>query len=295
MSKKLSGLGRGLQSLIPDKPTKLAPKEKTDNIFYVATAKVRPNPNQPRNDFEPNALKELADSIKKYGILQPLLVSKIEMESPRGLDVSYELIAGERRLRAAKLAGLPEVPVIIKDNIDEGRMKLEVALIENIQREDLNPIEEAEAYAKLASEFGLTQKDVAAKVGKSREAVTNSIRLLGLAGNIKEALRAGKISKTHARGLLAFEDETKRQQMFKQILAGTFSARSLEENAREHKVNKNDSVQQAINSRFESLQQNLARNLSAPVLIRSGASGGRIEIRFATLEELNKIVKVILD
>ncbi|OGN28807.1 MAG: hypothetical protein A3A33_03435 [Candidatus Yanofskybacteria bacterium RIFCSPLOWO2_01_FULL_49_25] len=293
--KKQSGLGRGLQSLIPNKPTKLIPKEKTDNIFYIQTAKVRPNPNQPRQDFDPSALKELADSIKKYGVLQPLLVSKIELESPRGLDVSYELIAGERRLRAAKLAGLPEVPVIIKDNIDEGKMKLEVALIENLQREDLNPIEEAEAFASLASEFKLTQKEIADRVGKSRESVANGMRLLGLAPNIKEGLRAGKISKTHARALLAFEDDSKRQEVFKQILAGSFAARDVEHSARDHKVNKNNLAQQAINTRFVDLQNNLAKNLSAPVLIRSGAAGGRIEIRFATLEDLNKIVKVILD
>src|SRR3989344_432825 len=293
--KKQSGLGRGLQSLIPNKPTKLIPKEKTDNIFYIQTAKVRPNPNQPRQDFDPSALKELADSIKKYGVLQPLLVSKIELESPLGLDVSYELIAGERRLRAAKLAGLPEVPVIIKDNIDEGKMKLEVALIENLQREDLNPIEEAEAFASLASEFKLTQKEIADRVGKSRESVANGMRLLGLAPNIKEGLRARKISKTHARALLAFEDDSKRQEVFKQILAGSFAARDVEHSARDHKVNKNNLAQQAINTRFVDLQNNLAKNLSAPVLIRSGAAGGRIEIRFATLEDLNKIVKVILD
>lgn len=292
--KKLSGLGRGLQSLIPSHPTKLAPKEKTDNIFYVETAKIRANPNQPRHDFDHEALKELADSIKKYGILQPLLVSKIEQETTRGLDVQYELIAGERRLRAAKLAGMPNVPVIIKDNFDGDRLKLEVALIENLQREDLNPIDEAEAFAKLSGDFKLTQREIAAKVGKSREVIANSIRLLNLEPNIKEGLRSGKISKTHARALLAFADESKRQEVFKQILAGAYSAHDVEQATRDHKVQRNNVAAQAINSRFVELQTNLSQNLSAPVLIRSGASGGRIEIRFATLEELNNIVKTIL-
>jgi ParB family chromosome partitioning protein len=290
--RKLFGLGRGLESLIPAKTTKVVPKVK-DNVFYIEINKIKPNPNQPRRDFDKNGLKELAASIKKYGILQPLLVSKIEEETERGLNVHYELIAGERRLRAAKLAGLPAVPAIVKDNFSENRLKLEASLVENLQREDLNPVEEAEAYARLAGEFNLTQREIAERVAKSREAVANSVRILNLPADVKEALRAGKIARTHARALLAFKDEAKRREVFKQILAGGFAVREVETAAKEYRASAGPAA--AANPRFEELQQNLSKNLGATVFIRSGASGGSIVIKFADLEELNKIAKTILD
>ena len=135
-----------------------------ENIFYVEINRIKPNPNQPRRDFEEEGLKELAKSIRKHGVLQPLLVSKVENESPKGLEVYYHLIAGERRLRASQLAGLPQVPVIIRDDMDEEKDRLEIALVENLQRKDLNSVEEAEAYEHLSKEFGLTQKEIAEKV-----------------------------------------------------------------------------------------------------------------------------------
>src|SRR3989344_2660410 len=177
--RKMFGLGKGLNSLIPNEKH-ITPELKKDSVFYVEINKVRPNPEQPRHDFDDEGLKELSKSIRKYGILQPLLVSKVEEESNRGVNVYYQLIAGERRLRGAKLAGLPHVPVIIRDDLEEPRTNLEVALIENLQRTDLNPLEEAEAYDRLAKEFGLTQKEIAEKVAKSREVVANAIRLLVL-------------------------------------------------------------------------------------------------------------------
>lgn len=291
--KKLFGLGRGLESLIPAKTNKVTPKIQ-DNVFYIEINKIKPNANQPRRDFDKEGLKELAASIKKYGILQPLLVTKMEEETERGLDVSYELLAGERRWRAAKMAGLPHVPVIVKDNFDESRLKLEVALVENLQREDLNPLEESEAYARLASEFKLTQKDIANKVGKSREVIANAVRLLDLPADIKAALRIGKISRTHARALLAFKDESKQREMYKQILAGNVAVRDLEGAAKAHKLSEGGTSQTA-GPKFEELQQNLSKNLGTAVFIRTGASGGNIVIKFATLEELNKIAKTILD
>ncbi|MBI2063622.1 MAG: ParB/RepB/Spo0J family partition protein, partial [Candidatus Yanofskybacteria bacterium] len=200
----------------------------------------------------------------------------------------------ERRWRAAKMAGLPHVPVIVKDNFDESRLKLEVALVENIQREDLNPLEEAEAYAKLAGEFKLTQKDIANKVGKSREVVANAVRLLDLPADIKAALRIGKIGRTHARALLAFKDESKQREMYKQILAGNVAVRDLEGAAKAHRSVDGEMPHEA-GPKFEELQQNLSKNLGASVFIRTGASGGNIVIKFATLEELNKIAKTILD
>ena len=291
--KKIFTLGRGLESLIPTKsPVKVTPKAQ-DNVFYVEVNKIQPNPNQPRKDLDREGLKELAASIKKYGILQPLLVTKIERETDRGLDVEYELIAGERRWRAAQMIHLPHVPVIIKNNFDEDQLKLEVALVENLQRTDLDALDEAQAFARLAREFKLTQNEIAARVGKSRETVANSIRLLGLPANIKEALRSGKISRTHARTLLAFKDGAKQREVFKQILVGNIVVKEVEILARQHGAARKPSL--TPNPRFADLEQNLAKNLGTTVLIRDGSSGGSIVIKFANLEELNKIAKTILD
>ena len=175
MPKKLFGLGKGLGSLIPDSVAD-AVNNRRESIFFVEVTKIQPNPDQPRTDFDQEALAELARSIRKFGVLQPLLVSKMEEDLPRGRAVTYQLIAGERRWRAAQLAGLPTVPVIIRDDLTPSSSgtksnRLEVALIENLQRENLNPIEQAEAYCRLAGEFGLRQQEIAAKVGKSHEAV----------------------------------------------------------------------------------------------------------------------------
>lgn len=289
--KKLFGLGKGLNSLIPD-AKHVTPEIKKDSIFYVEINKVRPNPQQPRRDFDDDGLKELSKSIRKYGVLQPLLVSKVEEENRQGLNVYYQLIAGERRLRAAKLAGSPHVPVIIRDDLDEPKTNLEVALIENLQRTDLNPVEESEAYDRLAKEFGLTQREIAEKVSKSREAVANAIRLLGLPKDIKESLRSGKLSRAHARALLAFSDEGKQKEMYKQILAGGVSSREVESIASTAKSGRKSAKK---DSKFLELEKNLAETLKAPVLIHSTETGGKIVIRFATLQDLNKIAKSIID
>ncbi len=292
--KKSSGLGLGLGSLMGKNNLKVTPEGK-DSVFYIEVHKIRPNPNQPRRDFEPQALSDLASSIKRYGILQPILVSKMEEATDRGLNVQYEIIAGERRWRAAQQAGLSQVPVMIRENFEEERVKLELALIENIQREDLSALEEADAYAKLAADFGLTQQQIAEKVGKSREVIANTVRLLTLPDDIKAALAAGKISRTHARGLLAFKNDPARQRsMFQQILVGNFATNELEKTAKEERATQNpDKI--AANSRFNDLQQNLAQSLGTAVIIRSGASGGSISIKFADLEQLNLIIKNILD
>lgn len=292
--KKLSGLGRGLASLIPGRNTaKVVSASKEENVYNVEISHIRPNANQPRRDFDLEALAELAASIKKYGILQPLVVTRVATDTDRGRDVEYELIAGERRLRAAKMAGLPHVPVIVRDDFDEQRVRLEVALVENLQRADLNVLEEAEAYAKLASAFNLTHEQIGEKVGKSRETVSNTFRILNLPGNIKEAIRVGKIERAQARALLAFKNADQQQVMFKQLLAGKADYYSLERTAQMvHGTRKDPN---AANPKFLELQENLTKNLSAPVLIRARGGFGKIEIKFATLEELNKIAKVILD
>jgi len=289
--KKLFGLGKGLNSLIPSGNKNIKPSEARESVFYVETHKIKPNPKQPRKDFDKSGLEDLASSIKKYGILQPLLVSKEERDTSRGLEVYYELVAGERRWRAARLLNLPQVPVIIKDNLGEDKIKLELALVENLQREDLNAMEEAEAFGRLQKDFSLTQKEVGERVGKSREAVANSIRLLELPSDIKESLRAGKISRTHARALLAFKDEGKQREIYKQILSGKLVTKETEQVAAEHSGKKNKKT----DSRFKELEKNLSGSLGTLVFVKNGDKGGRIVIKFADLEELNKIVKNILD
>lgn len=290
------GLGRGLGSLIPS-PTgkKLETGESPSSIFYVETHKIKPNPQQPRKSFNDQGLKELAASIKRYGILQPLLVAKEETNTERGLDVAYQLVAGERRWRAACLLNLPQVPVVIKDALGEDRLKLELALVENLQREDLNSMEEAEAFARLQREFRLTQKEVAEKVGKTREVVANSLRFLELPPDIKESLRAGRISRTHARGLLAFRDPRQQKEIFRQILAGKMVAREVEQLAKNMGVTAARSTRQKSDSRFVELEKNLSQSLGTLVKINSREESGHIAIRFADLGELNKIVKTILD
>lgn len=301
MPKKLFGLGKGLGSLIPDSVAE-AVNARRENIFFIEVSKIQPNPDQPRTEFDQEALADLSKSIRKYGVLQPLLVSKIEEDLPRGRAVKYQLIAGERRWRAAQMAGLPQVPVIIRDDFaseetSQKSTRLEVALIENIQREDLNALEQSEAYVRLAGEFGLKQQEIADKVGKSREAVANIMRLVNLPKYAKDAVRAGKINGSQARALLSFhEDPDKQRQVYDAIMQGGFSSKDVEQVA---------SVAKAAvgrrkarhNAKFDDLMQNLTTHLATPVVIKvAGGSGhsGQIVIRFATLEELNGVVNKII-
>lgn len=290
------GLGKGLESLIPGSK-QMHPETQKEHIFYVEINKIKPNPDQPRQDFDQEGLKELSQSIRKYGVLQPLLVSKMEEESLRGRNVYYQLIAGERRLKASKLAGLPSVPVVIRDDFIKKQDRLEVALIENIQRKDLNPMEEAEAYERLANEFNLSQNEIAAKVAKSREAVANSIRLLKLPNDMKESLRGGILSRAHARALLAFGDEAKQREVYGHILGGRLSSKDVEQMASSSKPSKSKKSKLSVQemNRFQNLEKNLGEMLKVPVLIRSTDKGGHIVIKFATLQELNKVAKRIID
>ena len=282
-------------SLIPQNKD-FRPQPPREHVFYVEVAKIESNPDQPRRDFDGEALKELSKSIRRYGVLQPLLVTKVESENKNGLNVTYQLIAGERRWRAAQLAGLPQVPVIIRDDFDQKRVRLEVALIENVQRKDLNPIEEAEAYEKLAKEFNLTQQEIALKVSKSREAVANSLRLVKLPQDIKESLRSGLISRAHARALLAFSDESKQREVYGHIMGGRLSSKEVEQMASSSKPSSRKSkLSSADANRFNELQKNLSEMLKVPVLIRNTDKGGHIVIKFASLQELNKVAKRIID
>ncbi|KKU22552.1 MAG: ParB-like protein partition protein [Candidatus Nomurabacteria bacterium GW2011_GWA1_46_11] len=294
MNKKFFGLGKGLGSLIPEGSKAMQPSSQKENVFYVEVSKIAANPDQPRRDFDKEALAELATSIRKYGVLQPLLVSKVEVASAKGIDVSYNLIAGERRLRAARQAGLPHVPVIIRDDFKQDKERLEVALIENVQREDLNPIEEAEAYARLSKDFGLTQKEIAEKVGKSREVVANTIRLLNLPEDIRASLREGKIPRASARALLAFSDPVRQREMYKNILTGGLTSRDIESSASVSNPSKRKP--QRKDGKFVELEKNLAETLNTRVQIHgAAASGGKVVIKFASLEDLNSIAKKIID
>ncbi len=264
----------------------------TDAIFYIETDKIKPNPHQPRRDFNEESLKELAASIREFGILQPLVISKIEKEVESGTEVEYQLIAGERRLMAAKILGWERVPAIIK-NISQKSEQLAMAIIENLQRTDLNPIETARAYAKLQDEFGLTQREIAAKIGKSRETIANTLRLLNLAGEIQEAVAKNQINESQARLLLIIEDLTQQQNLFKELLANNLSVRELRQ-----RIKKTDSQKSMVNSQQSiiidpeilNLQEKLTELLGAKVKIEKSEKGGKIIITFYSPEEIQGII-----
>jgi len=215
-------LGKGIESLIPKKTKKIEKEDKKEIIFYVELEKISSNPFQPRKEFDQEGLKSLSESIRDYGVLQPLIVSRVGKET----SSQYELIAGERRFLASKMAGLSEVPVIIRQAQD--REKLELSLIENVQRMELNPMERAEAYQRLHEEFGLLQKDIARVCGTSREAVANSMRILDLPNEIKQGLRDQKISEGHARAMLGVKSPEKQKAVFLKTIKDGLNVREVE-------------------------------------------------------------------
>lgn len=220
-----------MESLIPKKNQKPAGEsEKKDSVFLIEVERITANPYQPRKEFDQEGLRTLSESIKDYGVLQPLVVSRAEREG----RIEYQLIAGERRLLASRMAGLTEVPVVIKESTD--KEKLEVSLIENAQRLDLNPIEKAEAFQRLHDEFGLVQKEIARICGMSREAVANTMRLLDLAIEAREAVRVKKISEGHARALLGVKSPEKQKSVFEKTVRDGLSVRETEELAKKIEV-----------------------------------------------------------
>ncbi len=231
-------VAKGLESLIPKKE-KNQPAQETsqkDFIFWIDIDKIKANPYQPRKEFDEEALNSLAESIKKYGILQPIIVHKMEKRTNSGIATEYQIIAGERRWRASTRAGLKQIPVIIKS--PSNREKLEIALIENVQRRNLNPIDKAEAYDQLRIEFNLLEKEIAQVAGVSREAVSNALRMLALPKEVREALKAEKITEGHAKALLAVKEEGLIKQLFKEILENNYSVRDVEKAAKGVKVTK---------------------------------------------------------
>ena len=300
---KFSGLGRGLESLIPKSAPlnqqqsargrddeKLREKE---SVFLIETDKIKENPFQPRRDFNEEELKSLADSIREHGILQPLIVTKIEEEIPSGIKVCYELISGERRLKAAGIAGLNFIPAIIRPKT-EAKEKLELALVENIQRADLNAIEKARGYERLIKEFGLTQKQIGEKVGQSRELIANTIRLLQLPVEIQKAIEAGKISEGHGRAILALADDNQRLALFKEVLAKNLSVRAVEILGRQIKGVSRRINSGAIDPETKILESRLEDFLGTRVKLAKSGGRGRILIEFYSPEELNSILDKIL-
>lgn len=279
-------LGRGLGALItPSSHRGPSANEKNsqDKIWNIPISEVSPDPNQARRYFDMESLKELAESIKGHGILQPLLVSE-------KTDGGYELIAGERRLRAARLAGLSFVPVLVKKLVDQD--KLEVALIENVQREDLNPIEEAFAYKRLIEEFGMTQEEVGQKVGKSRPAVGNAVRLLDLPEEIQAALIEGKINTGQARSLLSLETTEKRLDMLSSMLGQKMTVRELEREVSKSKIDKSSNRR---DPNLTYLEDQLRSALGTKVSITQKGERGTITIQYYSKEELMKIIKDVTE
>ncbi|EKD49234.1 MAG: hypothetical protein ACD_63C00213G0004 [uncultured bacterium] len=275
-------LGRGLEALIP---TKNMEDRATDHavvikgISEIQVDRVIPNPHQPRRHFDKEKLKELSDSIKKHGVLQPLVVTKFGDE--------YELIAGERRLKAAKLAGLASVPAVVKEATEQD--KLELSIVENVQRDNLNSIEEARAYAKLIDEFNLTQEGVSMRVGKSREAVANTLRLLNLPEQIQEAIINKKISHGHAKAILSLRKEKDQILLFKKIISGGINVRETEEKAREKKRTsfKTDPY-------LKDVEEQLRETLGTKVSVRKKGKGAKVAIECYSKEELSEIVEKIV-
>jgi len=291
------GLGKGLgaffgdevvQEVVTEKEQKDGRKEAPKAELTLKISEIEPNKSQPRKGFDDEKLQELADSIRQYGIIQPLVVQK--------KDSYYQLIAGERRWRAAMIAGLKEVPVVIKDYNEQQVM--EIALIENVQREDLNPIEEAMAYQQLIQEYGLKQEEVASRVSKSRTVITNSMRLLKLDPKVQQMLVENRISNGHARALLAIENPKAQIQLAEKIEKDNLSVREIEKAVKllekKPKIKKGKTEDEALALIFQDLENRMKVIMGTKVLIsRKDKNKGRIEIEYYSESELERIVELI--
>ncbi len=267
-----------------------------NSIFWIEIEKIVPNPYQPRRDFDPVALKDLSESIRMYGLLQPIVVTRNEIiKEDGGLAVQYELISGERRLRASKLAGLTQLPVIIRSGDDDNRVKLELAIIENLQREDLNAVDRARAFQQLSEEFGLKHVQIAMKVGKSREYVTNTIRLLALPEHMLQALSERKISEGHTRPLLMLADKPEEQEvLFKEILIKKITVREAERIARNVAVDRarrKETLEK--DSEMTEIEGKLNEALGTRVMIERREVGGKIVIDFFNNEDLHHLLQIL--
>ncbi len=266
-----------------------------DSIFWIEVEKIVPNPFQPRREFDEARLKDLAESIRMYGILQPLVVTRSEKNTPDGgLVVEYELISGERRLRASKLAGLAQVPAIIRQGAEDDKVKLELAIIENLQREDLNPVDRARAFERLANEFGFKHSQIAEKVGKSREYVSNSLRLLALPSDILDALTVGKISEGHARPLMMLVDRPEEQStLFREIMLKKLTVREAEAIARRIAYDRVRKKERMFDPEIVEIEEKLTEALGTRVQIEKKDNGGKIHIDFFTNQDLRTLLDLM--
>lgn len=283
MSTKQRGLGRGLGALIDD----FSASESTQTVTSLPLQKVEPNPNQPRHRFDEEELQALADSISEHGILQPLAVRKME-------GGFYQIIAGERRWRAARLAGLQEVPVVVVEADDKTVMEL--ALIENLQRQDLNPMEEAEGYRVLTEEYGLTQEEAAARVGKSRPAVANALRLLALPDEVRELVEKGELSAGHARAILSLPTKAKQKTAAQRILALRLSVRQAEAMCKRlaAEEKKPEPPKHTDVNYVAECEKALSRRLDRKVRIVNGKRKGRFELEFYGEDDLQRLYEILL-
>jgi ParB family chromosome partitioning protein len=299
-TKRRQALGRGLDALLGSTAVSAPPatveSEASSDLgempfVYLDVEAIRPNPRQPRQDFDSESLEELAASIRESGLVQPLVV--------RQVGDAHELVAGERRWRASKLAGLGQVPCLVREMAEAE--SLLISLVENLQREDLNPIDEAEAYARLRNDFGQSQEQVAQRVGKSRVAVANSLRLLNLAAEMREDVRDGTISAGHARALLGVTDEARRRALWEEIKREGLSVRQAEDHSRapgSERPRQTSAFTGRPRSRrdpvAESLAEELTKRLGCRVAIRRrGEKRGRVEIHFGSLEEFDRILDAL--
>lgn len=323
-------LGKGLESLIPDRtqdePVALDPANEIpapdpvllvtssgasapvarsyedhftprrgEAVFWIELEKIEPNPFQPRREFNEEALQDLARSIREHGVISPILVTKREIETSAGLEVHYQLIAGERRWRASKLAGLSQIPAMIRRGVPDDRVRLELAIIENVQREDLNVIERARAYKQLIDEFHLVQREIAVRIGKSREAVTNVLRLLSLSPEVQSSLNAGVITEGHARAILmAGDDPTRQMQVYHDIISDQMSVRAAEARARQvsgktltPRKRPSHLVQ---DPELRDWQNRLQEKLGTKVQLQRMGGRGKIVVEFFSEEELRGIL-----
>lgn len=293
MPKKISGLGgRGVNALFGEENIEVAVKNDDKSLIEVSINKIDNNREQPRKAFDDESLMELADSIKEVGILQPLTVKEV--------DNGYEIIAGERRWRAARIAGLSTVPVIVKKYSE--LEALEAALIENLQRVDLNPLEEAQTYKRLSTEFNLNQEEIASRVGKSRTVIANAMRLLNLDTRVQDFVREGRLSNGHARALLAISDENIQYELAEKIIEEELSVRQTEEMVKEYNQPKTDENAEKIKKGIKdpeavraylALAKDLKSVLGAKVNIKNGKNKGKIEIEYYSDDELERLVGLI--
>ncbi len=285
--KKTKRLGRGLSALIPEKEQVAQVTQSDGMLTEIAVALIRPNPYQPRQDFDPQRLEELKSSIKEKGVIQPITV--------RRKDNHYELIAGERRLRAVSELGFEKIPAYII-NVETKEEMLELALIENVQRDHLNPIEQAQAYQRLIEECNLTQDEVAKKIGKDRSTITNFIRLLKLPPKIQESVQKEEISMGHARALLAIEDSESQFKIWQKVVKNKLSVRKVEQLVKDFQAKKEVEKQSKRPKRsvfIQRMEADLREIFGTKVKIRSRKEGGTIEIEFYSPEDLNRLYEIM--